>query len=279
MEFASPAGVFRLAANSPWAHCDNVAFWLGFPPTAVNGELLIHQLDAEKCLQPLLTPLPLPSNADRLVVIDPGHGGESTGTRSVLAGQPEKLYTLDWAQRLAPLLLAKGWRVVLTRTNDVELSLPERAAIADRWQADLFISLHFNSTPSTNLQGIETFCLTPTGMPSTITRQYEDDASRVFPNNRYDGGNVALAFRLHRSLLAATGAGDRGVRRARFMGVLRPQQRPAVLIEGGYLSNPEEARLINSAGYRQKLAEAIAEALTGRGLLLGTTAPSTRTSP
>ncbi len=280
MEFTCPHGLFRLAANSPWAYCDGVACWLGFPPTAANGELLVHQLDAEKCLHPLLAPLSLPSNADRLVVIDPGHGGESPGTRSVVTGQPEKHYALDWAQRLAPLLEAKGWRVVLTRTNDVELSLPERAAIADRWQATLFISLHFNSTPSSDLQGIETFCLTPTGMPSTITREYEDDATRVFPNNAYDRENVALAFRLHRALLAATDAGDRGVRRARFMGVLRPQQRPAVLIEGGYLSNPEEAQRIDTAGYRQKLAEAIAQALTGRGLALdAATASTPQTSP
>ena len=64
-----------------------------------------------------------------------------------------------------------------------------------------------------------------------------------------------------RSLLAATGAADRGVKRARFMGVLRGQNRPAILVEGGYLSNPEEARKIGTPAYRQKLAEAVAGAL------------------
>ena len=65
----------------------------------------------------------------------------------------------------------------------------------------------------------------------------------------------------HRRLLAATGAADRGVKRARFMGVLRGQNRPAILVEGGYLSNPEEARKIGTPAYRQKLAEAVASAL------------------
>jgi len=66
---------------------------------------------------------------------------------------------------------------------------------------------------------------------------------------------------VHHSILRATGAEDRGVCRARFMGVLRGQRCPAVLIEGGYLSNPNEARLIENAAYRQKLAVAVAAAL------------------
>jgi N-acetylmuramoyl-L-alanine amidase len=82
-----------------------------------------------------------------------------------------------------------------------------------------------------------------------------------FPNNRFDADNLRLAMRLHRAVLGATGGQDRGVRHARFLAVLRGQNRPAVLIEGGYLSNPEEAKSINTAEHRQKFAEAIAKAL------------------
>jgi N-acetylmuramoyl-L-alanine amidase len=82
-----------------------------------------------------------------------------------------------------------------------------------------------------------------------------------FPNNAFDAQNLQLALRLHRTLLAVNGNLDRGIRRARFLGVLRGQQRPAILIEGGYLSNPKEASMIARPAYRQKLAEAIAVAL------------------
>lgn len=82
-----------------------------------------------------------------------------------------------------------------------------------------------------------------------------------FPNNSFDAENIQLAARVHRALLQVNGHHDRGVRRARFLGVVRNQQRPAILIEGGYLSNPREARLIADSGYRQKLADAVAKAL------------------
>jgi len=139
--------------------------------------------------------------------------------------------------------------------------LPDRVAFADAHHADLFLSLHFNGTTSSSQSGIETYCLTPTGMPSNLTRGYEDNPVLVFPNNQFDAQNVQLALRLHRSLLDATGATDRGVRRARFLAVLRGQHCPATLIEGGYLSNPAEAALIDTPEHRQKLAAAVATAL------------------
>jgi hypothetical protein len=98
-------------------------------------------------------------------------------------------------------------------------------------------------------------------MPSSVTRNYGDDPTLVFPNNVYDAQNLQLAIRVHRALLNANGSRDRGVRRARFLSVLRGQQRPAILVEGGYLSNPAEARQIHDPAYRQKLAEAVAGAL------------------
>ena len=103
-------------------------------------------------------------------------------------------------------------------------------------------------------------------MPSTLTRGSGEDSSQVFPNNDFDVQNLQLAARVHQSLLRINGHNDRGVRRARFPGVLRGQQCPAILIEGGYLSNPREARLIGDPAYRQKLAQAVADAL--RSVLL-----------
>jgi len=188
---------------------------------------------------------------------------EPTAARAT-PGAIWKKSSLDWAFRLETLLTRAGWQVVLTRTNDVQVSLTERVAIADRHHADLFLSLHFNATAQPYHAGIETYCVIPAGMPSNVTRGYEDNAALVFPNNQFDAQNLQLAFNLHRSLLATTGGQDRGVRRARFMTVLRGQNRPAVLMEGGYLSNPDEAVLITSTEYRQKLAEAVASVLNAR---------------
>src|SRR5690349_17523989 len=98
-------------------------------------------------------------------------------------------------------------------------------------------------------------------MPSSLRRGFEDDSTHTFPNNAYDAQNLQYAVRLHRALLKVNGSVDRGVRRARFLSVLRGQNRPAVLLEGGYLSNPKEARLIADPAHRQKLAEAVAKVL------------------
>ena len=249
---------------------DLVAYWngmelhLGFAPQIVNGEPMLHSLDISKNIIPLLRPSSLPEKTNRVIVIDPGHGGSNLGTRSVADGKYEKEFTLDWAKRLAPILETNGWKVLLTRTSDEDISLSNRVSFADAAKADLFVSLHFNAAPAPSdhdESGIETFCLTPTGMPSTLTREYEDDVTLVYPNNRFDTGNLQYAIRVQHSLLKLAGAHDHGIRRARFMSVLRGQNCPAILVEGGYLSNPREAKHIADPAYRQKLAEAVAAAL------------------
>lgn len=246
--------------GQPALRWERTLSWLGFAPRWSQGELWLHAVDVEKNVIPLLSPTPTLTN--RIVVIDPGHGGENAGARSAAFPQFEKEYTLDWALRLRPLLESNGWTVFLTRTNDVDRSLPERVAFADNCSAGLFISLHFNSVPQAPAQaGLETYCLTPKGLPSSITREYADDIYSAHPNNAWDAENLRWAARIHLALLGQAGLQDRGIRRARFMGVLRSQNRPAVLIEAGYLSNPTEARRIAQPDHRQKLAAALAKAL------------------
>ena len=242
---------------------DGQMCWLGFAPKLLKGQLYVHSLDAQKFLQPLVQGARLPPlRAERVVVIDAGHGGRDGGTHSLFSRDLEKTHTLDWALRLQRLLETNGWKVVMTRTNDADVTLPERIAIADRCRADLFISLHFNASPDNKaLAGIETYCLTPAGLPANIVRDGADNVRQTFPNNAYDGQNLLFAYGLQRVLVQSTGATDRGVRHARFMGVLRGQQRPAVLIEGGYLSNAGEARKGGLPAYRQSLAEGVARAL------------------
>lgn len=259
-------GVLTLNVGSLLARWDNLEVRLGFAPQLVDGQVFVHWLDLKKNIEPLVRGYIANANPARLIVLDPGHGGSNTGTRSVADGRDEKTLTLDWARRLAPLLEANGWRVLLTRTNDVEVSLYERVAFAEEQRADFFLSLHFNSSSGNGREaaGLETFCLTPTGMTSSLTRGDEEDPAQVFPNNAYDEQNVMYSVRLHAALLKLNGYVDRGVRRARFPTVLQGQNRPAVLIEGGFLSNPAEAWRIGDPAFRQRLAEAVATALGAR---------------
>lgn len=260
-EVRSSAGTIAFQIGTTSARFNSMTLMLGFEPKAFGGQVYLHALDVEKNLEPLLLAGCGIAHPKQLVVIDPGHGGENTGTRS-LDGKLEKDYTLDWALRLQPLLETNGWTVLLTRTNDAAMTLPERVAFAEAAQADLFVSLHFNASGGGNHQsGVETYCLTPQGMPSTLIRDYGDDPDAIYPNNAFDTENVQLAASLHQSLLEVNGGLDRGIRRARFMGVLRGQSRPAVLLEGGYLSNLDEAGRIADPDFRQSLAVAVATAL------------------
>jgi N-acetylmuramoyl-L-alanine amidase len=256
-------GTLLIQIRNLAARWNGIELRLGFEPQLIDEQPYVHVLDLKKNIEPLLTPFAVTTKSNRVLVIDPGHGGGNGGTVSVLDGTNEKVFTLDWALRIESLLSTNGWRVFLTRTNDIELPLPARIAIADARNADLFISLHFNSAGSRKEQaGVETFCLTPVGMRSTLTREYEDNPALVFTNNSFDALNLQYSMRLHKALLETGNLTDRGVRRARFLGVLRGQNRPAVLLEGGYLSNPDEARRIADPEFRQKLAEAVVRALS-----------------
>ena len=268
---SSARGVMVLAIGSREAAWNGVTLHLGFSPEIIDGEVFVHALDLQKSFEPFLCDAPPAFGTNRVIVIDPGHGGINAGTIGAGDHRPEKEFTLDWARRIQPLLEQEGWQVVLTRTNDVDIALSNRVTVAENRHADVFLSLHFNAAPpdprfnsaapDPKPAGLATFCLTPMGMPSTVTRGYPDILFQGYPNNSFDIQNVQLAERLQRSLLHATGMEDRGVNRARFIGVLRGQRRPSVLIEAGFMSNPHEVRRIESPDFRQKLAEAVAAAL------------------
>ena len=259
----SSNGVFLFRTGSQIAQWDGLELRLGFAPQLIDGQPYLHRLDLHKTLQPLLSGSRVLSSSHRpVIVIDAGHGGENAGTKSVLGEHYEKEFTLDWAVRLQTLLSNDDREVFLTRTDDTDLALSTRVAFAAQHRADLFVSLHFNSAaPNQTEAGLETYCLTPVGMPSSLTRGFADEIEQTFPNNTFDAQNLQLALQVHRALLQVNGCHDRGVRRARFLTVLRGQQRPAILVEAGYLSNPEEARLIGTPAYRQKLAEAVAHGI------------------
>jgi N-acetylmuramoyl-L-alanine amidase len=187
------------------------------------------------------------------ICLDPGHGGKDPGEK--VGSTLEKTYTLLLARELACRMRAAGLLVFLTRGTDTFVGLDDRPALANRTGSDLFISLHFNAAPGGECRGVEVYCLTPATARSTNIAGQEADQTSL-PGNRLDAGNVLLAYDLQRSLVGSPGVEDRGVRRARFA-VLRSARMPAVLIEGGFLSNSAERRNLTNPEYRGRMAEAI----------------------
>jgi N-acetylmuramoyl-L-alanine amidase len=255
-EYRTSFAQLSLQARRREIQINGAQHWLSIPVLEVRGQLWVSSVDVLKDIDPVLrqgrskTPTPI-----RTVVIDPGHGGSDRGTRG--AKSIEKRMTLDVAKRVERVLEADGVNVMLTRASDRTLSLKKRVDFADAKNADLFVSIHFNSGGSAD--GIETYCLPISGAGSTANPGESRDHG-ASPGNRYDERNVWLAHCVQRSLLRSTGAEDRGVRRARFY-VLRYASCPAILVEAGFLTNRSEERRILAAEYRERLAKAIADGI------------------
>jgi len=222
-----------------------------------NGVPYLASVDLRTVIQPLLfPPKNRPHTPVKHICIDPGHGGKETGY--IVGREQEKQYTLLLAQELGAQLRKAGFTVSFTRTTDTLVELPVRPDLARRRGADLFISLHFNSAgfTSSEIRGVEVYCMTPQGESSTNARG-EGAETRPSVGNLNNAKNVVLAYELQKSITRNAGLDDRGVKRARFA-VLRDADMPAVLIEGGFMSNPAEAKKIFSAAWRKQMAEAIA---------------------
>jgi N-acetylmuramoyl-L-alanine amidase len=176
------------------------------------------------------------SGSSTTVVIDAGHGGHDRGG---IPGQriSEKEMTLDVAQRLKKALEASGYRVVMTRDSDVFVPLGTRVAIANSYANAIFVSIHFNSAKRSGAGGIETYF--------------------------YNRESLPLASAIHYFVAGGAPSSNRNVRRRGYF-VLRKATVPAVLVECGFLTNPTEAALAQTASYRQKLAEEIAAGVRGR---------------
>jgi N-acetylmuramoyl-L-alanine amidase len=201
-----------------------------------RGPLLIS-IALAMALLALLAPAAWPASRNySTVVIDAGHGGFDRGG---IPGQrvAEKTMALDVAQRLAKKLRAAGFRVVMTRDSDVFIPLGERVRIANSYRDAIFVCIHFNSASRVNANGIETYY--------------------------YSTESAALAANIHRQVVAGTETDNRGIRRRGYF-VLRRTQIPAVLVECGFLTNPDEARLILQSSYRDRLAEQIAAGVMGK---------------
>ncbi len=214
-----------------------------------------------------------------VVVIDPGHGGANPGCRAAGGHTVEKEVTLALAKDLRAALEEQlpGVKVVLTREEDVTMTLAERAALANRAGADLFISLHANASPGRDQTGFETYVLDARAatLEAARTARRENDGALAAPGSDpaavvavrqlTQSAHLRNAARLARLVQRAQAAlfptrPDRGVRQAPF-DVLMGVRAPAILFEAAFLDHPQESAVLVEPARRRKVAEALAAAV------------------
>jgi N-acetylmuramoyl-L-alanine amidase len=256
--FADDHTSLELGADPRAIEINGVKQYLSFPIIEQNGQLLISRFDLAKTIEPCLRPAMIANLAPfRTVVLDAGHGGADVGATNILGA--EKDYTLDIIRDLRADLEVRGFKVVTTRDSDVYLPLEVRAAQANAIPDSIFVSVHFNSSPAgAAANGFEVFAMSPQGAASTGDVSNSAEQFQRLPGNEEDNASLALATCVHHSLLGHIPEADRGVKRARFA-VLRLTHSPAILVEGGFLTNPEDSRQIADSAWRQKLAQAVAQ--------------------
>ena len=212
------------------------------------------------------------------IIIDAGHGGKDPGAMGK-GGSKEKYIVLDIAKRVEKILKKQGVVIVMTRKKDKFISLKKRTEIATQTQADLFVSIHANFSPSRGVQGIEVYALRNLNvlekkekqrtlnqkklLQLTHTNTTSSNVGRIIEEMMYihkQEESFILANQVAKKTAHFVKGKSRGAKQARFY-VLRNTLMPAILVEVGFLSNPKEERLLKSKVYRQKLAEGLARSI------------------
>ena len=227
--------------------------WFGLLLMAASFAWL--QLFPSRSTPPADLPAPATAGPFGLVVLDPGHGGEDSGTMK--AGLMEKELALDVAQRAERLLRLHGMSTLLTRTGDTYVSLAERAAIANAQGKCVFVSIHFDDATRPAATGVETY----------YAARQVSNSTRMAPwwpflqQTSLESSNVesqSLAGSIQESLVARTQAVNRGTTPQQFF-VIAAVRHPAVLVEGGFLTNSEEMHKLATGEYREQIAAAICD--------------------
>lgn len=222
-----------------------------------------------RSLTRLETPPP-PTTPFAMVVLDAGHGGQDSGT--LKNGMVEKDLTLDVARRIARLLQERGLVVALTRADDSYVSLLDRAIKANNQPDSVFVSIHFDEAGRSAATGVETYYAAHAiSFPERVASwlPFLQRTSSEPPNVE----SQSLAASIQESLVARTQATNRGTQPRQFF-VIANVRHPAVLVEGGFLSNKDDVVRLANADYREQMAAGIADGIVRyRDILLGKETP------
>lgn len=214
----------------------------------------------------------------REIIIDAGHGGKDPGAIGRF-GEQEKKIVLDISMRLKKILQNKGIKVKMTRARDEFISLQKRTEIASRSKADLFVSVHANSSPVRSVHGLEVYTAKYLGFKERNAEQRKTNQRLMFNHLSMKRGAsgvekiVSDMLYVHKQAKAETLAKqlakktakriktkNRGKKESQFY-VVKNTLIPAILIEVGFLSNPKESKLLQTSTYRQRVARGIAESI------------------
>lgn len=257
---------FRVGSNE--CLMNNVKFIFSHDISTIAEKAYVSRIDLGKLIDPVLRPNIIINAGDfKTVILDPGHGGKDPGAVNSLGS--ESTYNLKVANLVKAQLQATGFKVIMTRTDDRYQSLQERVDFANSVKENaIYISIHFNSG-SQSARGIETFTLSPPGI-SHYGSDVKSSDSHLFAGNEHDSANIALATAVHGWTLFKLGTRtfDRGIKRARFS-VLSGVRHPAILLEGGFMSHSQEAKMINTEGYQRAIADGIVFAIKRYRLNVG----------
>lgn len=243
-------------------------------------------------------PPPVQSRIKKVIVIDPGHGGPDPGTHSE-DGIQEKDLVLAEALQLQRVLQARGYTVHMTRDSDFAVALPQRRAIAQSWKADLMISIHADSHPNPSTSGLTIYTLSETGSDAAAQalakKENEADKRNGVERSSEDADVASILMALARrdtmnkssrfaeaaivELRDATTVQPVKPHRGAAFAVLKSPDVPSVLIELGYLTNPEEAKRMQTDAWRARVARAIAAAVDHQLMTAADAGPETGRTP
>jgi N-acetylmuramoyl-L-alanine amidase len=229
--------------------------WFGL--LLMVGSFVWLELSASRSKRQAEIPGPAPATEGpfALVVLDPGHGGQDSGTTK--AGILEKDLALDVAQRAERLLHSRGVATLLTRRDDTYVSLADRAAIANAQPTCVFISIHFDDAARPAAAGVETYYAArqvPNSRRVASWLPFLQEASMESANLE----SQSLAAFIQEALVNRTQAVNRGTTPQQYF-VIAHVSHPAVLVEGGFLTNVEEMTKLASGDYREQIAAAICD--------------------
>jgi N-acetylmuramoyl-L-alanine amidase len=201
------------------------------------------------------------SDRSPLIVIDPGHGGRDKGARGP-TGLMEKTVSLELSRQLA-LELKADYQVILTRSDDYEVDLLQRAAIANQSKADLMISIHTGSGFLHRTDGIVVFYHAPlkdTAAPKADSGDAAADQRWGEAQQRHRNASVHLAKSLHTALTREAGSGNREIRGAPLK-ILEGANLPAVLVEVGHITHPATEKNLSTTQGIDRLSQALADGI------------------
>jgi N-acetylmuramoyl-L-alanine amidase len=215
----------------------------------------IHQEKRPAVYRGSKGPQPQTSKPFAVVVLDPGHGGEDSG--AMCGGVMEKDLTLDIARRVDRLLDSEGVATLMTRVGDSYVSLADRAAFGNRANGSIFISIHFNEDNKPVASGVETYYAAHQINSGSTFGSWLPFFSQP-PSNSPKPESQSLAGFIQEALVARTRSVDRGTQAKQFF-VIANVTSPAVLIEGGFITNKDELSKLISEEYRDQLAAAVTD--------------------